>query len=306
MSDLVTIIVDGLTRVPKSLPPRVLYDERGSRLFEQITELPEYYPTEAERALLTASASSIARTTGVRTLVELGAGVLDKSRILLDAGIDNGTLERYVPVDISSEVLVESADRVQQLYPSLLIAPLEADFIATMQLPELQPPSVVSFLGGTIGNLLPDERVTFYSRMADAAGAGGFLLVGTDLVKDLDRIVQAYFDRAGVTEAFLLNVIDVINSECGTDLQREDFDYVPLWDAREQRMDLRLRARRRLDFPLPGMSAPCTIEKDEEIRIEVSAKFTLAQVRAEMESAGVRVVEQYENGDFALTLAACG
>lgn len=301
---LVDVIVHGLNQVPKSLPPRVLYDERGSRLFEQITTLPEYYPTEAERSLLRASSEQIAHVTGMCTLIELGAGVLDKSQILLDAGLANGTLHTYVPVDISSEVLEESTQRLQVDYPSLSMRPLVADFMGELSVGQVQPPALVSFLGGTIGNLFPRERVDFLRRMARAAGLGGYLLVGTDLVKDLDRIIDAYFDSAGVTEAFLLNVINVVNSECGTSLLVEDFDYVPLWDAREQRMDLRLRARTDMHVPLPRSPTTCYIARDEEIRVEVSSKFTLTQVAAEMRAAGVSVVEQFDDGDFALTLAA--
>jgi len=303
-SALVDVIVHGLTSVPKSLPPLVLYDERGSRLFEQITELPEYYPTQAERSLLQSSAAAIAAATEMRTLVELGAGVLDKSQILLDAGVAQGNLQSYVPVDISAEVLGESAEALRTKYASLVITALEADFMGELTLGELHGPTVVCFLGGTIGNLFPQERVSFLRRMTRAAGPDGYLLVGTDLVKDLDRIVSAYFDSAQVTEAFLLNVVDVINTECGTELLRSDFDYVPLWDAREKRMDLRLRARADLEVCLPGVPHACRIARDEEIRIEVSAKFTLDQVATELRAAGAHAVEHYENGDFALTLAA--
>jgi Uncharacterized conserved protein len=249
---LAEVIARGLSGVPKSLPPRVLYDERGSRLFEQITTLPEYYPTEAERALLSSSAAQIADATGMRTLVELGAGVLDKSRILIDAGLAGGTLDYYIPVDISVEVLEQSARELQLRYPSLSIGPREADFMDELAIGELESPVVVSFLGGTIGNLFPMERIDFLRRMGSAAGPGNYLLIGTDLVKDVDRIIDAYFDSQGITEAFLLNVVQVINDECGSKLSAEDFDYVPLWDAREARMDLRLRARRDLDIDFPG------------------------------------------------------
>ena len=169
---LAEVIVRGLTGMPKSLPPRVLYDERGSRLFEQITTLPEYYPTEAERALLSSSAAQIADATGMRTLVELGAGVLDKSRILIDAGLAGGKLDYYVPVDISVEVLEQSARELQLRYPSLSIGPREADFMEELAIGDLEPPVVVSFLGGTIGNLFPMERIDFLRRMGHAAGPG--------------------------------------------------------------------------------------------------------------------------------------
>jgi L-histidine N-alpha-methyltransferase len=303
LSPLAEVIVRGLTSAPKSLPPRVLYDERGSRLFEQITTLPEYYPTAAERGLLVASAPTIAERTGLRTLVELGAGVLDKSRILIDAGLARGTLTSYVPVDISAEVLMKSARELQKQYPLLSISPVEADFMGEWAIGGLASPVVISFLGGTIGNLFPRERVDFFRRMCLAAGAGNYLVVGTDLVKDVDRIVDAYFDSQGITEAFLLNVVEVMNDECGLGLSAEDFDYVPLWDARESRMDLRLRARRELSLNLPGGTSTCRIAEEEEIRIEVSSKFTREQVCAELRAGGATVVEQFDDGDFALTLA---
>ncbi len=300
---LAEVIARGLSGVPKSLPPRVLYDERGSRLFEQITTLPEYYPTEAERALLSSSAAQIADATGMRTLVELGAGVLDKSRILIDAGLAGGTLDYYIPVDISVEVLEQSARELQLRYPSLSIGAREADFMEELAIGALESPVVLSLLGGTIGNLFPMERIDFLRRMGHAAGPGNYLLIGTDLVKDVDRIIDAYFDSQGITEAFLLNVVQVINDECGSKLSAEDFDYVPLWDAREARMDLRLRARRDLDIDFPGSRSRCRIAAQEEIRIEVSSKFTLEQVRSELQTAGSTVLDQYSDGDFALTLA---
>jgi L-histidine N-alpha-methyltransferase len=302
-SPLEEVIVRGLTSVPKSLPPRVLYDERGSRLFEQITTLPEYYPTTAERGLLLASAATIAEQTAMCTLVELGAGVLDKSKILIDAGLAHGTLTSYVPVDISAEVMMDSARELQAQYASLSIAPVEADFMGEWDIGGSASPAVLAFLGGTIGNLFPRERIDFLRRMCRAAGAGNYLVVGTDLVKDVDRIIDAYFDSQGVTEAFLLNVVEVINGACGLTLSAADFEYVPLWDARESRMDLRLRARRDLDFDLPGTTDGCFIAGGEEIHIEVSSKFTLAQVRSELASVGATVLEQFDDADFALTLA---
>jgi len=303
LSPLAEIIVRGLTSVPKSLPARVLYDERGSRLFEQITALPEYYPTAAERGLLVASAPRIAARTALSTLVELGAGVLDKSRILIDAGLARGTLTSYVPVDISAEVLMKSARELQVQYPSLSISPVEADFMGEWDIGGVASPAVLAFLGGTIGNLFPRERIDFLRRMCRAAGSGNYLVVGTDLVKDVDRIIDAYFDSQGITEAFLLNVVEVMNDECGLGLSAEDFDYVPLWDARESRMDLRLRARRDLSLELPGGVSTCSIAQEEEIRIEISSKFTREQVCAELVLAGATVVEQFDDGDFALTLA---
>lgn len=301
---LADVIADGLSRPVKELPARVLYDETGSRLFEKITRLPEYYPTEAERSLLHESAEAIFEISKARTLVEFGAGVQDKTGVLMDAGMSRGTLVCYQPIDISEEVLVESANLLSQAYPELQVEPVVGDFTAHIEMPESPRPRLTCFLGGTIGNLQHHERIDFLRRMGEMTGGGGYVLLGTDLLKDVERIIRAYDDSQGVTEAFLLNVINVINAECGTRLDPGDFEYVPLWDALESRMDLRLRARRDQAFAIAGQWVDITA--GEEIRIEVSTKFTQDQVKRECASAGLEVVRQFSNGDFALTLAQVG
>jgi L-histidine Nalpha-methyltransferase len=298
---LIDVISEGLSRSFKELPARVLYDETGSRLFEQITRLPEYYPTEAERSLLVECASEVFAMSRARTLVEFGAGVQDKTGLLIATGTSFGSLACYQPIDISSEVLFESAKSMGRVYPDLDVQPVVGDFTTPIALPESPRPRLTCFLGGTIGNLHPAERIEFLNRMGQMTGAGGYVLVGTDLLKDIERIVRAYDDSEGVTAAFLLNVIDVVNNECNTTLDKDDFEYVPLWDALESRMDLRLRARRPQDFVIGEQRVH--VAAGEEIRIEVSTKFTLEQVREECEAAGLRVEQQFRNEDFALTLA---
>jgi L-histidine N-alpha-methyltransferase len=298
---LSVVIAQGLQSWPKQLPARVLYDEAGSRLFEQITRLPEYYPTEAERALLAECADDIWRMTHARTLVEFGAGIQDKTRLLIDAGRRFGSLQHYQPIDISSQVLIEAARSLDEIHHGLTVEPVVGDFMANIQLPDSPQPRLTCFLGGTIGNLVPAERVDFLRKVAQMTGDGGFVLVGTDLVKPLDRIVNAYNDESGVTAAFLLNVVNVMNAECGLNLQESDFDYVPLWDAYESRMDLRLRSRVDQTFNLDDHFVH--LAEGEEIRIEVSTKFTLDQVREEFCRAGLDVQEQFRNDDFGLTLA---
>lgn len=301
---LIDVIAQGLSRSFKELPARVLYDERGSRLFEQITRLPEYYPTEAERALLDQSAQEIFAISRARTLVEFGAGVQDKTGLLIAAGISAGTLTGYQPIDISSQVLMQSAASITQMHESLDVIPFVGDFMSRIDLPPSALPRLTCFLGGTIGNLQRAERIEFLTRMADMTGAGGYVLVGTDLLKDVERIIRAYNDPQGLTQAFLLNVVDVINDECGTSLDKNDFEYVPLWDARENRMDLRLRACTEQRFLIGEQ--PVRIAAGEEIRIEVSTKFTLEQVREEFTVAGLQVDRQFRSEDFALTLARVG
>jgi len=301
---LVDVIAEGLSRSFKELPARVLYDETGSRLFEEITKLPEYYPTEAERALLDDSSAQIFSISQARTLVEFGAGVQDKTGLLIAAGTSFGSLTSYQPIDISSEVLMESAQSMGRLYTGLDVQPVVGDFTAHIALPESPRPRLTCFLGGTIGNLLPVERIEFFDRMGQMTGTDGYVLVGTDLLKDVERIIRAYDDSEGITARFLLNVIDVINTECETNLDKDDFDYVPLWDALENRMDLRLRSRRHQDFTIRDQRI--RLAAGEEIRIEVSTKFTLEQVRREFASAGLHVEHQFRNDDFALTLARVG
>lgn len=300
-SDLVDVIAEGLTGSFKELPARVLYDERGSRLFEQITRLPEYYPTEAERSLLRESADDIFAIAQARTLIEFGAGVQDKTGVLLAAGTRCGTLSCFQPIDISEQVLMNAAEAMDRAFSALDVQPVVGDFMHYVDVPESPRPRLTCFLGGTIGNLHRAERLEFLLRMAELTGPGGYVLVGTDLLKDLTRIVRAYDDSQGMTEAFLLNVVDVINDECGTHLNRDDFEYVPLWDALENRMDLRLRATREQDFTLRDHRIH--IADGEEIRIEVSTKFTLEQVSEEFASVGLTVERQFHNQDFALTLA---
>ena len=298
------VIAEGLSRTFKELPARVLYDETGSRLFEEITRLPECYPTEAERALLAASSAQIFSISQARTLVEFGAGVQDKTGLLIEAGTSFGSLACYQPIDISSEVLVESAQSMGRVYTGLDIQPVVGDFTTYIALPESPRPRLTCFLGGTIGNLHPVERIEFFNRMGQMTGTGGYMLVGTDLLKDVERIIRAYDDSEGVTARFLLNVVDVLNNECDTNLDKDDFDYVPLWDALENRMDLRLRSRREQDFAIRDQGI--RLAAGEEIRIEVSTKFTLEQVREEFASAGLQVEHQFRNDDFALTLARVG
>lgn len=298
---LLDVIVDGLSRPFKELPARVLYDETGSQIFEQITRLPEYYPTEAERSLLKESAGRIFSMSSARTLVEFGAGVQDKTRLLIEAGSAHGSLSCYQPIDISAQVLLQSAEIMHESYPALDVQPVVGDFMSRIALPDSPHPRLTCFLGGTIGNLQRAARIDFLARMTEMTGVDGFVLVGTDLLKDIERILRAYDDSAGVTEAFLLNVVDVINAECKTELDKSDFEYVPLWDALENRMDLRLRSRCEQDFHIGDRRI--RLAAGEEIRIEISTKFTLEQVRGEFSAAGLHVEHQFHNNDFALSLA---
>ncbi|MCI3223940.1 L-histidine N(alpha)-methyltransferase [Streptomyces sp. NP-1717] len=295
-------VLRGLTRSPKSLPPKWFYDARGSELFEEITGLDEYYPTRAEREILLARAPEIAVATGARTLVELGSGSSEKTRHLLDA---LPLLRGYVPVDVSESALTGAADALLAERPDLQVHALIADFTKDMELPAMPGPLLIAFLGGTIGNLLPDERAEFLTAVRALLAPGDALLLGTDLVKDESVLVRAYDDASGVTAAFNKNVLAVVDRELGADFDPADFDHVARWDREQQWIEMRLRARRDLTVKIPELDLVVTFEAGEELRTEVSAKFTQERVRTELTGAGMKLTNWWtdEAGRFALSLA---
>jgi L-histidine N-alpha-methyltransferase len=213
----------GLSASPKTLPPKWLYDENGSELFEKITQLDEYYPTRAERSILATVVGEIAAATGASTLVELGAGAADKTRLLLDALRAAGTLRSFVPVDVSETALIDAAHRVLASYPGLCVRAVVSDFEEHLGLPDASGPRLVAFLGGTIGNLVPDQRAAFLASVRSRLGPGDALLLGTDLVKDPRVLQAAYDDAAGVTAAFNKNVLAVLNARLGANFDLTAF-----------------------------------------------------------------------------------
>ncbi|MEU1346884.1 L-histidine N(alpha)-methyltransferase [Streptomyces sp. NPDC005786] len=295
-------VLAGLTRQPKTLPPKWFYDARGSELFEEITRLPEYYPTRAEREILIDRAAEIAAASGARTLIELGSGSSEKTRHLLDA---LPHLHTYVPVDVSESALRGAANALLQERPDLSVHALIADFTAKLSLPDTPGPRLVAFLGGTIGNLLPDERAAFLSSVRSLLSPGDTLLLGTDLVKDEGVLVAAYDDAAGVTAAFNRNVLSVVDRELGADFAPDDFEHVARWDPRQEWIEMRLRARRALTVKIPELDLLVPFEAGEEMRTEVSAKFRKEGVRGELAAAGLRLSQWWTDsaGRFALSLA---
>ncbi|WP_393063014.1 L-histidine N(alpha)-methyltransferase [Streptomyces sp. LN549] len=295
-------VLDGLTRHPKTLPPKWFYDARGSELFEEITRLPEYYPTRAEREILVDRAAEIAAASGARTLVELGSGSSEKTRHLLDALPD---LHSYVPVDVSESALRGAAKALLEERPELSVHALIADFTAELSLPATPGPRLVAFLGGTIGNLLPDERAAFLASVRSLLSPGDTLLLGTDLVKDEEVLVAAYDDAAGVTAAFNRNVLSVVDRELGADFAPEDFEHVARWNPQHEWIEMRLRARRALTVKVPELDLLVSFEAGEEVRTEVSAKFRKDGVRDELAAAGLRLSQWWTDsaGRFALSLA---
>ena len=295
-------VLHGLTRTPKTLPPKWFYDAHGSELFDQITELDEYYPTRAEREILVARAGEIAAVTGARTLVELGSGSSEKTRYLLDALTE---LETYVPVDVSESALRQAGEALIAERPRLGVHALIADFTGGLALPGTPGPRLVAFLGGTIGNLLPAERATFLSSVRTLLSPGDALLLGTDLVKDASVLVPAYDDAAGVTAAFNKNVLTVVNRELGADFDLDAFEHVALWDAENEWIEMRLRSLAEQTVKVPALDLAVDFTAGEEMRTEVSAKFRKEGVGEELAAAGLEPNQWWTDREdrFALSLS---
>jgi L-histidine Nalpha-methyltransferase len=298
----------GLTSSPKWLPPKWFYDARGSDLFEQITRLPEYYPTRAEASILAAHAADIAARTGAHTLVELGSGSSEKTRLLLDALAQEGTLREYVPLDVSESALRDAVTVMHGDYPMLAIHGVVGDFTQHLDRIPGQAPRMVAFLGGTIGNLFPDERATFLGELRDTLAPGEWLLLGTDLVKNPDVLVPAYDDAAGVTAAFNRNVLAVLNRELGADFDVENYEHVAIWDPENEWIEMRLRAAAAAQVTLSVLALDIVLENGEEIRTEISAKFRKEGIERELATAGFSVDCWWTDpeGRFALSLARAG
>ncbi|MFD5840193.1 L-histidine N(alpha)-methyltransferase [Streptomyces chartreusis] len=295
-------VLKGLTGTPKTLPPKWFYDAQGSELFEKITELPEYYPTRAEREILVDRAGEIAAATGARTLVELGSGSSEKTRFLLDALTG---LRTYVPVDVSESALTQAGQALIEERPGLDVHALIADFTGGMALPDTPGPRLVAFLGGTIGNLLPAERAVFLASVRALLSPGDALLLGTDLVKDEQVLVEAYDDAAGVTAAFNKNVLTVIDRELGADFDPGAFEHVAVWDRDNEWIEMRLRSRTAQTVKVPALDLAVHFAAGEEMRTEVSAKFRRDGVRAELSAAGLELAHWWTDGQgrFALSLS---
>ena len=295
----------GLGADPKWLSPVWFYDDRGSELFDAITRLPEYYLTRAERRLLEAHADDIASLSGADSLVELGAGTCDKSRVLLDAFARAGTLERYVPLDVSDGTLATAAAVLAEEYPTLSVHAVVGDFHRHLECIPAGGRRLVAFLGSTIGNLVPEERARFLFDLDCALGSGDSLLIGTDLVKDSGRLLAAYDDAAGVTADFNRNVLLVLNRELDAGFDPQSFVHVVRWDAEAGHMEMRLRSTADQVVKIGVLGMEVAFEAGEELRTEISAKFTRAQVERELSAAGFVVRAMWEDPEgFLLTLAS--
>lgn len=295
----------GLSASPKRIPPTWFYDEEGSRLFEEITRLPEYYPTRAERALLERHAGEIAALAGADSLVELGAGSCEKTRVLLDALASSGSLSNYVPFDVSAEFLREAATSIAEEYAGLRVQAVVGDFLTHLDRIPTTGRRLVAFLGGTIGNLAPSQRAQFLSSLRATMDRQDSLLLGTDLVKDRRRIVAAYDDAAGITAQFNRNVLAVMNHTLGANFDLGRFEHVVRWDEQAQWIEMRLRATRPETVSIEELGMTVTFDQGEELRTEISAKFTPTGIGEELAAAGFSVDRKWgaESGEFLLTLA---
>ncbi|HEV2768824.1 MAG TPA: L-histidine N(alpha)-methyltransferase [Solirubrobacteraceae bacterium] len=300
-------VLDGLTRPFKELPPKHLYDARGSELFDLICEQPEYYPTRTETAILRERGDEVAATTRAAELVELGAGSVDpKTRALLDALSAAGTLARYVPVDVSESTVRASAAVVAGEHPGVAVHGMVGDIERHLDhLPAPAGPRVLAFLGGTVGNFLPGARRRFLRDLAGRVQPEDHLLIGTDLVKDPSVLEAAYNDAAGVTAAFNANLLTVMNRELGATFDLGAFEHVAFFDRDREWIDIRLRALARQWVDVPALDLAIDFRAREEMRSEISTKFTRARVEGDLAAAGLELAAWLTDphGLYALSLA---
>ena len=295
----------GFTSTPKELPPKWFYDERGSQLFDEITRLPEYYPTRREREILVTRAGEIAGLTRAESLVELGSGTSEKTRILLDALDNQGSLRRFVPFDVSEEVLRDAAAAIDERHPRCEVHAVVGDFDRHLDRLPLGGRCLIAFLGGTIGNFRPGDRRRFLTAIATSMGRDDRLLIGFDLVKEVDRLEAAYNDSAGVTAEFNRNVLRVINRELGADFEVDEFEHVAFFDRNEEWIEMRLRAQRAQHVRIGELGMDVAFADGEEIRTEISAKFRPERVERELDEAGLGFVRWWTDRarDFGVALA---
>jgi L-histidine Nalpha-methyltransferase len=299
-------VLDGLTRPFKELPPKHFYDARGAELFDQICDLPEYYPTRTERSILRERAAEIVELTGAAEIVELGSGTAAKTRILLDAMQAAGTLRRYVPLDVTESMILDTAARLVEEYPGLLVHGIVGDFERHLHhLPAALGPRLVVFLGGTIGNFTPGSRRRFLRGLAKAMGPDDHLLLGTDLVKEPALLEAAYNDGDGVTAEFNRNVLHVVNRELDADFAVEAFDHVAFFDREREWIEMRLRASSRQHVHIGALDIDVVFEPREELRTEISAKFTRERLEGDLAAAGMELERVLSDDDelFAVSLS---
>jgi L-histidine N-alpha-methyltransferase len=296
----------GLTAQPKTLPPKYFYDAVGSELFDEITRLEEYYPTRTERAILAERATEIAAITRAQTLNEIGSGTSEKTRLLLAALAAAGTLRRFVAFDVDPAVLAAAGQAISAEFASVEVETVVGDFEQHLGLLPRHPHRLVAFLGSTIGNLQPHERIEFLQAVHETMGPRDFFLLGTDLVKPVSRLLRAYDDSAGVTAAFNKNVLRVINRELDADFDLDAFAHLAVWDPANEWIEMRLRSTRSQVVHIDRLGLEVPFTEGEQMRTEISAKFRRTRVEDELEQAGLRLTHWWTDpaGDFALSLSS--
>jgi L-histidine N-alpha-methyltransferase len=287
---MIAEVREGLRRTPKEISPKYFYDHRGSELFEEITRLPEYYLTRAERAILESWMPSLIHELGIRTVVELGAGSGEKARFLLDAlramPGEGGT---YVPIDVSATFLEETARRLRESYPGLRVAPSVADITSELTLPRHLPgPRLFAFLGSTIGNFDPAAAARLLGGVRRAMRPTDRFLMGADLRKEVSTIEAAYNDAKGVTAEFNRNTLRVLNAELGADFEPAEFEHLAFYQRREHRIEMHLVSRRDQRVSIPGIGV-IALARGESIRTEISCKYDFPTIETLFSAAGLRV-----------------
>jgi L-histidine Nalpha-methyltransferase len=305
LAGLAEDVREGLSCPFKEIPPKYFYDERGSQLFEAITALPEYYPTRAERSILGARAGEIVAVAAPTTLIELGSGAAAKTRCLLDAMREAGSLETYVPVDISEEITRRVAEELVAEYAGLRVHGIVCDYETHLERVPREEGALIAFLGGTIGNFRPGPRRSFLARIATLMYPGDRFLLGTDLVKERARLEAAYNDSAGITAEFNKNVLRVLNRELDADFDPDGFEHVAFWDADNEWIDVRLRSLVEQFIDIRALDMRVHFARNEEMRTEISTKFTRERLEASYADAGLELVEWWTDPDelYGLSLA---
>lgn len=294
----------GLMSRPRELSPKYFYDERGSELFEEITQLPEYYLTRAERSLLEAAIADVVASVKPCSLVELGAGSATKTRIILDAMRVQGCAESYVPIDVSRDFLEATAVQLKAEYPEMRIVPVVSDITEAFSLPDIPPPTLIAFLGSTIGNFPREPAVKLLSHVAGSMSPTDRFLLGADLRKDPEVIRRAYNDSRGVTAAFNLNILERLNRELGANFPIDAFEHLASYSTEHHRIEMHLVANRAVKVMIPEIGE-ISFSRGESIRTELSYKYDLPAIEDILDRSGLKLESWLpaDDGSFALALA---
>lgn len=296
-------ITRGLMDIPKTLPSKLFYDERGSTLFEHICELPEYYQTRTEHQLLTQWADEIVALSGAEELVELGSGAATKTRVLLNAMAKANQLQQFVPFDVDESIVRRVSEELVREYPGLQVHGVVGDFLFHLgHIPEGGKRLVV-ILGGTIGNLLPRAAIDFLTTVQLEMASGDYFLLGVQLITDARRLEAAYNDAQGITAKFNKNIISVLRNTFGAETDPESFDHVARYNQADHRIEMWLRSRQDQRFTIPGLDLSVTLKAGEEIRTEISTKYDQPMAETLLNSSGFKLVKWYTDPQNLIGLA---